>query len=159
MTFEKITSRVIVPKTGLRLKAALEAVWLRAVKAAVAEAMQPLERCAPIERLAATSVLWNNDLPNAGKAFLFALKAGRLQHVQRVCDKLRRPITPQARVLIAYANLWCRSKQVPTVKKIQAEIRCDGKARGERYIVPGHSGVRFILDSADLPKASPGSGR
>jgi hypothetical protein len=160
---ENIAKRIIVPSTGLDLSPELQRVWLQAVQAALALARRPLEleaadpkRPAAPERLAALAVLWNTGADSTAKWFRYAIELGRLPQTQKLYDKLRECLTPAVRVLIAYANLLCREKQVPTVKGIQDEIIRDGKDRGERYTVLGHSGVRLILSRAKLPMTKPG---
>jgi hypothetical protein len=164
MMLDEIARRVIVPDTGFDLNAKLEAVWLRAVRAAEAIALQPLERCDDRDREAAfllgaphLGVGVERREARVGEILPQVAELGRLAKVQGIYKNLRKvgPSSAQ-RVLIAYANLLCRNKQIPTVKAVQDEIRRDGKARGERYMVPEHSGVRFILERAGLPKISPG---
>lgn len=170
MTPQEIAKRITVPVSGTGLDAETEAIWLKAVHAALGLASKQLlgpaykQHNNAVERIAASAVLWHGrdrakdrlgrDI--VGTALLDALRAERLPQTQALYNKLRKSVTPAARVIVAYANLLCRTKQVPTVKAIQDEIRLDGKTRGERYIVPGPSGVRFILSSAELPMRKPG---
>lgn len=162
---DEIAKRVIVPpETGLDLNAELELVWLRAVRAAEAVALQALQRCDDVDREAAFLIAAKTlGVPverleeRTGEILPQVAEIGRLPEVQRIYDRLRKAgPSPAQRVLIAYANLLCRNKQVPSVEAIREEIRRDGQARGERYRVPAPSGVRFILERAGLRKKSRG---
>ena len=126
---EKIAKRIIVPM-DLDLSPELQRVWVRSAQAALALARQPLERYGGPERLATLAVLWNKGADNTDKWFRYAIEVGRLPQTQKLYNKLRQCLTPAVRVLIAYANLLCREKQVATVKAIRDEIIRDGKARG-----------------------------